>query len=139
MVVGAGATSALVHKSWFRDLCEWLESADVETPRIESSEMALRFGGGAVARALGKSLIPVCFQGEWARSDTHVIGAFCLALFSINSLWGVGAIVGLRDKRLVMRKIIASVNLLSGAAGHLPFPPANAAKDQLMASGKHSE
>ena len=73
MVVGAGATSALVRKSWFHDLCEWLESTDAETPRIESSEMALRFGGGAVARALGESLIMVCFQGEWARPDTHVI------------------------------------------------------------------
>ena len=74
--------------------------------------------------ALAKSLS----TWEWGRLDTEVIDALCPALLSINSLWEMGAIPDVKDKPPATRKIKASANLRSSAAGHLPLPAANAAK-----------
>lgn len=68
---------------------------------------------------------------EWGRLDTDVIDALCPALLSINSLWEMGAILDVKDKRPATRKIKASANLRSSAAGHLPLPAANAAKKKF--------
>ena len=105
---------------------------EIATPKIESSEEAFRFGDGVVARALGKPVLPICFQGKSGWLETHVIDAPSPALLSTNSFWKMDATPDPRDKRPEIRKLNMSVDLLRSSAGHLLLPVANTSTELPM-------